>query len=57
MVTTGEIFEKKMTDWDLQNESHSYKWHNSQPMQGIFCDQTTAQMCLELGRNKLHNLC
>ena len=57
MVATGEVFEKKLTDWDLQNESHSYKWHNNQQIQGICWDQIIVQMCFELGRNKVHYLC
>ena len=49
MVTTGEIKKKKKkkkkTDWDLQNESHCYKWHNQQ-IQGICWDKIIVQMCL-----------
>ena len=50
-------FWKKWTDWNLQNESHSYKWYNNQQIQGICWDQIIVQMCLELGRNKGHSLC
>ena len=57
VIDTSGLGKKNMTDWDLQNDSYSYRWHNNQQIQGSCWDQIIAQMCLELGTTKVNNLC